>query len=98
MSFWLQVVYYTTLLSLTPLDMWGFIANCTSQAGIPSSSMAVHLIAASTLLGLLVPLLLPRMGALASFCGLLPLGAYVLCAFNQEALDDCCVAAMQKES
>ena len=55
MSFWLQVVY-TTLLSLTPLDMWGFIANCTSQAGIPSSSMAVRLIVASTLLGLLVPM------------------------------------------
>ena len=46
----------------------------------------------------MLPLLLPRMGAIASFCGLLPLGGYVLCAFNQEALDDCCVAAMQKES
>ena len=46
----------------------------------------------------MLPLLLPRLGALASFCGLLPPGAYVLCAFIQEALDDCCVAAMQKES
>lgn len=71
--------------------------------------MAVDLIVASTLLGLLVPMgrtswacclffCLLRMGALASFCGLLPLGAYVLCAFIQEALDDCCVAVMQKES
>ena len=39
MSFWLQVVY--TLLSLTPPDMWGFIVNCTSQAGIPSESITV---------------------------------------------------------
>ena len=42
MSFWLQAVY--ALLSLTPPDMWGFIVNCTSQAGIPSGSMTVDLI------------------------------------------------------
>ncbi len=46
----------------------------------------------------ILPLLLPRLGDLASFCGLLPPGAYVLCACIPEALDDYCVAAMQKEN